>query len=342
MAGFGRIGDWCWAIALLIGWVSWSTGFAAEASPATEKSKIRLTKIFAVSAPESVADLKMMQVHLQQMTDKLLTATVGVQVGGAWGSGVIITKDGTVLTAAHVAGQPNRDVIFIFADGKIAKGKTLGLNRSLDAGLMQITDKGEWPFVAMGGSGDVKEGQWCVATGHPGGYFPDRKPVLRMGRVLHADSMAITTDCTLVGGDSGGPLFNMEGHVIGINSRISGPLTANMHVPMSAFRDDWDKLASGVSWGHYPGQEPYIGVRGDKDAKDATIASVVSDSPAERAGLKAGDVILKMNEKAIESFEALTDFVRERNPGDKVRLSVKRGDDTVELSLRIGKRGGPG
>lgn len=337
MATYRRIGSG-WATGLAVWACFVIPALGVDLNSAADQKKVRLDKIFAGTAPESVADLKAMQVHVQGITDKLTASTVGVQVGGAWGSGVIITKDGTVLTAAHVAGRPNRDVLFIFADGKTAKGKTLGLNRTLDAGLMQITDKGDWPFVAMGAGGDVKEGQWCLATGHPGGYFPDRKPVVRMGRVLHADSTAITTDCTLVGGDSGGPLFNMEGHVIGINSRISGPLTANMHVPMSAFRDDWDKLAGGVSWGHYPGQEPYIGVRGDKDSKEAKIASVVPKSPADVAGLKAGDIIVKINDKPVESFEKLSATIWERNPGEKLRLSIQRGEETIELAVQVGRR----
>jgi serine protease Do len=103
-------------------------------------------------------------------------------------------------------------------------------------------------------------GQWCVALGHPGGYQDDRGIVLRLGQVLDMSDQAITTNCTLVGGDSGGPLFDMDGRVIGINSRISEQLTNNMHVPVNAFREGgaWDRLLKGEVWGRLPGQAQLV------------------------------------------------------------------------------------
>jgi serine protease Do len=265
--------------------------------------------------------------------------TVGVQVGPAQGSGVIISKDGYVLTAAHVAGSPKRNVTFIMSDGRQLRGKTLGLYRTLDAGLMKIDTKEELPFAEMGDITALRDGQWCLATGHPGGYQSDRKAVLRLGRVLYKDSSAITTDCTLVGGDSGGPLFDLTGKVIGINSRISGALTANMHVPVGTFKDTWDRLTKGDEWGHYPGDEPYIGVKGEQNVKEAKIASVVPDSPAARAQMKDGDVVVKIDEREILDFESLVRVIGEYQPNDRVDVVVKRGEETLTLQLRIGKRG---
>lgn len=307
---------------------------------ATDAARERLDRILAGGTPSSVADLKAMQAQIVKLTEKLSQTTVGVQVGAAQGSGVIISKDGYVLTAAHVAGTPNRDVIFLMSDGRMLRGKTLGLNRTMDAGLMKITEGDDFPFVEMGVSDGLKEGQWCLATGHPGGYQSDRTPVLRLGRILLTDRTAITTDCTLVGGDSGGPLFDMQGRVIGINSRISGPLTANMHVPVSTFKDTWARLEKGDAWGHFPGQEPYIGIRGEADVDVAKIAHIFEDSPAESAGLKVGDVVLALDEQAVTDFASLSALVREKQPGDSVRLKVQRGDETKEIRLTIGKRGG--
>jgi serine protease Do len=215
----------------------------------------------------------------------------------------------------------------------------MGLNRSMDSGLMKIDGAADLPFADMGVSDGLKEGQWCLATGHPGGYQSDRAPVLRLGRVLLLDNSAITTDCTLVGGDSGGPLFDMDGKVIGINSRIAGPLTANMHVPVGTFKDTWDRLAKSEAWGHFPGHEPYIGVRGEQGATDAKIASVVPDSPAAKAGLLAGDVVLKIDDLDLTDFSSLSAAVRERQPGDRVKLVVKRGEETKELRIKLGKKG---
>lgn len=309
------------------------------ATSASEVLSESLTRLLSGATPGGVSDLKAMQDHVCKITDKLAKCTVGVQVGAAQGSGVIITKDGYVLTAAHVAGQPNRDVIFILADGRMLRGKTLGLNRTMDSGLMKIEGEADLPFAEMGASDQLKDGQWCLAMGHPGGYQSDRQPVLRLGRVLMTDNSAITTDCTLVGGDSGGPLFDMYGRVIGINSRIAGPLTANMHVPVGTFRETWDRLTKAEAWGHFPGNEPYIGVRGEPGATDAKVATVVADSPAEKAGVKPGDIVLKIDEQSLSDFASLSAAVRERQPGDRVKLKIRRGEEEKELTLKLGKKG---
>lgn len=347
----GSQGNWCVASCLVIAlllvqpaWLPTPSGLsgAESATAADTAADESLKRLLAGGNPLGIADLKAMQSHVQKLTEQLSKATVGVQVGAAQGSGVIITKDGYVLTAAHVAGKPNIDVVFFMADGRELKGKTLGLNRTMDAGLMKITEAGEYPFAEMGASDGLKEGQWCLATGHPGGYQSDRGIVLRLGRVLLLDRQAITTDCTLVGGDSGGPLFDMQGRVIGINSRIAGPIEANMHVPVSTYResDTWQRLNKGDAWGHYPGQEPYIGVRGEQGSTNAKVASVVPDSPAAKAGLQAGDIVLKFADQDLADFPSLTAAVRERQPGDRITLSVKRGEETIELKVVLGKRGG--
>jgi hypothetical protein len=183
---------------------------------------------------------------------KVQPAVVGVSIGPAQGSGVIV-KGGRVLTAGHVSGQPGRTVTLHLADGRKLKGKTLGRNADIDSGLIEITDKGDWPGVEMGKSADLKKGQWVVAIGHPGGYRANRTPVVRLGRVLEVNAGAIVTDCPLVGGDSGGPLFDLDGKIIGIHSRIGGPIMANLHVPVGTYVDTWDRLARGETWGGMAG-----------------------------------------------------------------------------------------
>ena len=304
-----------------------------------------LQKLFAGAAPGSVAELKAMQSHVQKLVEQLKKCTVGVSVGNAQGSGVIISKDGYVLTAAHVAGGPNRtnNVSLTLADGREVPAKTLGLFRTLDAGLMKITAPGEYPFAEMGSSENLKDGQWCLALGHPGGYQAERGMVLRLGRVLLNASDAITTDCTLVGGDSGGPLFDMDGRVIGINSRIGEQLTTNMHVPVSTYtsKDVWTRLNKGDDWGHLPGQEPWLGVKGAENAKDALIAEVVPNSPAAQAGIKAGDVIVSYDGVYIRDFAALKAKVAEWRPGRRGPpsvIQVLRDGEVIELGLRLRPR----
>lgn len=315
---------------------------ATETTPVSASQdavKFRLDKIFAGDPPSGVEDLKAMQKHVKDLTAKALPCTVGVQIGQAWGSGVIISPDGYVLTAAHVAGGPKRHADFVLSDGRKVRGTTLGLDRGIDAGLMKITDKGEYPYMEMGDSKSIKRGQWCLAVGHPGGYSPERGLVVRLGRVLWNQNDAITSDCTLVGGDSGGPLFDMQGKVIGINSRIAGAITANLHVPVDAFHEGWDRMVKADAWGHLPGQEPVLGVLRTEGSDVARISRVTKDSPAEKGGLQEGDVVIRFGDKEITDFPSLVQAVRDHNPGDKVAVQVKRDDEVVDVTVTLTRKG---
>ena len=234
-------------------------------------------------------------------------------------------------------------MLFRSRNGKRVEGKTLGLFRTIDAGLIKINKQppngGEWPHVEMGDSAKVKPGQWCLAAGHPGGFQDQRPPIIRLGRILSLqEDSTITTDCTLIGGDSGGPLFNMEGQVIGVNSRIGNALTMNLHVPVNTYRTEWDRLVRGDDWGHTPGETPFIGVQGEPDATDAKVARVFEGTPAAEAGLKTGDVITRFGRQEVRDFEGLQALVADEQPGRRVKLQVRRGDDTLQLELVIGKR----
>jgi len=294
------------------------------------------------ASPTGVSDLLAMQQHVQSLSEKLKKCTVGVSVGNAWGSGVIISPDGYVLTAAHVAGQPNKPCEFTLSDGKVVKGTTLGMFRTQDAGLMKISDPGPYSYAELGDSNSVKERSWCIAMGHPGGYQSERGIVLRLGQILHVSAEALTTGCALVGGDSGGPLFDMDGRVIGINSRIAERLTTNMHVPVNAFqeRGAWDRMVKGDVWGHMPGQTPWLGVKADEASREreAKIAAITPKSPAEKYDLRPGDVIVKFDDRNILNFQGLTDAVAECHVNESVVLHVRRGDKFVDVRLRLGKR----
>src|SRR6266568_4225222 len=154
--------------------------------------------------PTNIKELKELQLRVQDVYKKVTPAVVGIQIGGASGSGVIVTEDGSVLTAGHVSGQPDSDCFVIFPDGKRLKAKSLGQNKGIDSGMIKITESGKYPHVELGDSKTLQKGQWVVSLGHPGGFVPGRSPVLRLGRVINATDSLIQTDCTLVGGDSGG------------------------------------------------------------------------------------------------------------------------------------------
>jgi len=333
---------------LMIVWLAGTAGSlpAADDKPVESKPpEIKLPAVFDKLAPESIEELKAIQNRVKVVLEKVIPCTVGVQIGGSSGSGVIVSKEGHVLTAGHVSGTPGKDCTLILSDGKRVKGKTLGLNKGIDSGMIQIVEKDkEWPFIEMGISAELKPGTWCIATGHPGGYKTGRSPVVRVGRIIINGKTAVTSDCCLVGGDSGGPLFDMNGKIIGIQSRIGGSITANVHVPVDTYRDTWDKLVKSESIGGIPGfpvggNEPYLGVQGDPDSKDCVITQVVKDSPAEKAGLKVNDVIQKFEGQMVEKFDALVELVRKKKPGDEVALEVKRGDESLTLKLKVGRRG---
>ncbi len=202
-------------------------------------------QVDTIAAPKDLAALRAIEERVEQVAAHVLPATVAVQVGPAQGSGVIVSHDGLVMTAGHVVRKPGQPVTFFFSNGKTAKGITLGVNSFSDAGLMKITDKGDWPFVERGRSADVKPGSWCITVGHPLGYQSDRPPVVRVGRVLRCQPTVLQTDCPIVSGDSGGPVFDLDGKVIGINSRIGSSTELNLHVPVDMFTRDWERLLKG-------------------------------------------------------------------------------------------------
>jgi len=316
----------------------------APVKPALPKPPPSLQKIFDGRVPGSVAQIKAMQEHVRAVSAYVTRATVGVKIGSAGGSGVIVTKDGYVLTCAHVTRAANVPVAILLPGGRRVRGKTLGANFGVDAGLIKITDKPKdpagWPYCPMGKSSTLRRGQWCIATGHPGGFRSNRTPPVRLGRVLRNSSTMIISDCTIVSGDSGGPLFDTAGKVIGISSRIAGPLDANIHVPVDAYTKDWDRLVKGEIWGvRVRGSGAYLGVMGDRSAKDARIVQVLPGTAAAKAGIKPGDVVKKFDGKKVTDYASLAAMIVKKKPGDKVKLTVQRGKKTVQLEATLGRRG---
>jgi serine protease Do len=301
--------------------------------------EMKLPPALLKPVPESVEDLKAIQAHVKIVIDKVMPAVVNLRVGNSQGSGVIVTEEGLILTAGHVSNTPDQNCAVVFPDGKEVKGKTLGWNRGIDSGMVKITTEGKYPFCPMGKSGELKKGEWCLAIGHPGGYKKGRTPPVRLGRILDFGPVLIRTDCTLVGGDSGGPLFNMEGKVIGIHSRINGPITSNIHVPVDTYTETWERLVKGESWGGGLGGAPAarLGMAADPESKICKVAKVDAGSPAEKAGLKIDDIITGINGKKIVTFEELRAEIEKRKPGDVVTLEVRRGDETLKLEAKLGK-----
>ncbi len=310
---------------------------AARAESPRAGATAALAAAFDKPAPESLADLKAMEAQVKKVVEQVLPCTVNIRDGSGQGSGVIVSEDGYVLTAGHVSREANRDVWVKLSDGRQVKAKTLGANHHIDSGFLKITDKapgdGKWPHVEMGHSAELKKGQWVITTGHPGGWKEGRSPVVRLGRVLQVNDELIRTDCTIVGGDSGGPLFDMTGKVVGIHSRIAWSLSSNIHVPVDTYRATWDRLVKGDVWGN-----GFLGFQADAKAKDCRVEAVRKDSPADKGGLKPDDIIVKFDGKKIDTFEDLGARLREANVGSVVPIEVERDDVLITLKVTVGKR----
>lgn len=232
----------------------------AAAPPAPEDAT-KAGDRFTLNSVKTLADLQRLETRIKFVVDRVTPSVVGL--GG--GSGVIVSRDGTILTVAHVGSKAGRDITLIFHDGKKAKGKTLGNWAGIDAGMAQITEPGNWPNVEMGKSMTVKPGNWVITMGYPVSFNKGQRPPVRVGRVLRVTPTAITTDCPMMGGDSGGPIFDMDGRVIGQNSRTAGGITGNVHVPIDVYLNNWSRMMRGEDWG----TAMPSGRRSDEDEEDS-------------------------------------------------------------------------
>lgn len=308
--------------------------------------------LMIVNAAEPVrnlADIAKLETRVQAVSRKTMPATVALlsEKTQSSGSGVITTADGIILTAAHVVqGADELDVVF--PDGKQVPGKVLGANYSRDIAMVKIMAKGPWPFAEMGTSKPLVAGDWVVALGHSAGFDAARTPPVRFGRVVSkGPGNFLTTDCTLIGGDSGGPLFDLDGKIIGINSSIGVSLTNNNHAGIDGFRDDWDRMLSGEAWGalsmNHPFANPEMPVLGinmgeRRGIKGVPVVSVVPRSPSAAAGVRAGDVILSFDDSEIPDGSKLLQMLAKRQPGDTVKLGIQRDRKNLVVDVVLASR----
>jgi serine protease Do len=326
-----------WMLAHL-GWLSLAASLIAQTTTPVRLAPPAETAAALSAQSPSAAQLRLIQSQLKRVIKQVLPATVGVEVRGAAGSGVIVNKEGLVLTAGHVVGQADRRAWVELPDGRRLRGRTLGANHDIDAGMIQLDDPPlDLPFAPVSEGPDLSNGQWVLTLGQPGGIIEHRSPPVRFGRVLFRGESLLCTDCKLVGGDSGGPLFNMQGEVVGIHSSIGPLVTHNFHVPIAAFRKSWHRLLAGEVWGgqHDDDKGPQLGVRGRTEGGRCLISQVFPGMPAEKAGVKPGDVIVAVDGRPISTFDELARIVFFKEPGAKLRLKIDRGGETLTITAEL-------
>jgi len=310
----------------------------------------------AVAAAQPPEDLGAFSRDLTEVAERCRAATVGIVIpGGSMGSGVIVSEDGLVMTAAHVLPEAGGDVVIVTADGKQLQAKALGVNRTVDSGFAKITEPGPYPTAPIAEAGTVWEGDWVIAFGHGGGVQTDRPTPMRLGRALHISSDTspirwITTDCTVISGDSGGPLFDLEGNVIGIHSNIGMSVLVNRHVPISAYHAQWDQLHKPVEFNQPPAPaQPLIpGLDLLPDAIERQIARRLNDGDeALRKTLEANrdadgridmspEEVAEMlgQESALQQIEDYRNKLAERQAlTDKIENAGQEKDDEEESEV---------
>jgi len=278
------------------------------------------------------------------------------------GSGFIISAEGYILTNDHVAGNA-KEITVTMTNGEKYPAAIMGTDMISDVTLLQIKGK-NFPFVKLGNSDDVMIGEWVVAFGNPFGLFENiDKPIVTVGVVsakgmnLNVDNNRsyrglIQTDAVINAGNSGGPLVNSAGEVIGINTLIYTAGVSQAYIgygfaiPINRVKSIVAELQKKgkVERNFWTGMEVnvvdqriarYFGL---PKAEGVIISDIKKSSPAERAGLKVGDIILEINGEKIQNDETIIAIINDARAGDVLDLKIYREKHSFNVKLTLEKR----
>ena len=273
------------------------------------------------------------------------------------GTGIIVSSKGYIVTNMHVSGDKYSNCYVTLENGNSYKANVVWVDSTLDLSILKINIEG-MKSAKLGDSSKVKTGQTVYAIGNPIGYEFQR--TVTFG-IISAESRTlkfkenntdilmtdlIQTDADINPGNSGGPLINTKGEVIGINSlKIDSAEGIGFAVPINIIKPIIEKFDKTGKF-----EEPTIGISGyDKNVipyldKDISITSgvyvenIVKGSPAEQKGILKGDIILKIDDKEINTMNELKEYVYSKYPGDEVNLSIKRNGISKNVKINLGKK----
>ena len=274
------------------------------------------------------------------------------------GSGVIIDKNGLILTNAHVVDRVD-NVSVTLADGTFCDGEVLGTDSITDLALVKIKDPTNYSFAPLGNSEELEVGDWAIALGTP--YGLEKTVTLGIVSSLHRDINSlgfsdkrldlIQTDAAINPGNSGGPLINSNGEVIGINTLVrSGPGAGlGFAIPINLAKSVSDKLLNNGEVIHpYLGVQlvslnPKIAIEHNKDPNSlvqlperfgALIQSIVPNSPAEKAGLRRGDLVIAAQNISIDEPKTLLEEVEKAKIGKEFPLNILRNNKEIMVNIK--------
>lgn len=267
------------------------------------------------------------------------------------GSGFIVSSDGYVLTNNHVV-EGADEIIVRLNDRRELPAKLVGTDPRSDMAVLKIENGDDLPVVRVGSSRDLKVGEWVLAIGSPFGfdYTVTAGIVSALGRSLPSENYVpfIQTDVAINPGNSGGPLFNLDGEVVGINSQIytrsGGFMGVSFAIPiddaMNVFRQIRDTGSVSRGWLGVLIQEVNRDLAesfGLKRPRGALVAEVMSGSPADKAGLQAGDIVLEYDGEDVTLSSDLPPMVGRTPVGETASLEVMREGKQITLDVEIGK-----
>ena len=274
------------------------------------------------------------------------------------GSGFIISADGFVVTNNHVVAPNNRatleEITVTMPDGREYEAELIGADPASDLAVLKISSNETFPFVQFGDSSAARVGDWVVAIGNPfglGGTVTSGivSAVYRNTGQGGAYDRYIQTDASINRGNSGGPLFDMRGNVIGINNAIFSPsggsvgigfaIPAEIAAPIVAELREGNAIERGfLGVGLQPIDDDFADALGLEQDRGEIIGNVQEDSAADQAGLRAGDIIVTVAGQPVTSDQTVSFLVANIAPGETVPITVLRDGDRIQLEATLGRR----